>query len=368
MSERAAATRPWPVGDERGFVMVMVLLLLFAVAVAGATGYQLVSAEADLTSGTEEAQKALSAARAGLERYVGEHIGVPGDTTTYIIGDAVVFVRPTRLVGYTGPSTPDLYLIESVGAVVDPRYPQSPARRYVAQYARLHKRPVNVLGTVMSTATNVDAGGGAVEGNDQSPAGNRGTEMSLTTGNCSSNQSSNIYGTVARTAGGSNPSGGGELALGTAQAVIDSASVAWSIIQDPNFPVAHEWGVSWPPFSTYPDSFFVARYNGDLSAGASHSGRGVLIVTGSFSIADSNIFAWQGIVLAGGGTSMAGSFNLSVIHGALVIGLDGGSPGTFTVGGGVGSLATISSYSCYVSEANRVLAYLELISGSRWEF
>ena len=67
---------PWPAQDRGGFVMVMVVFLLFAVAVAGATGYQLVSAEAALASGAGEAQEALAAARAGLERYVGEHIGV----------------------------------------------------------------------------------------------------------------------------------------------------------------------------------------------------------------------------------------------------------------------------------------------------
>ena len=333
--------------DRDGFVMVMVVLLLLAVLVAGATGYQLVRIEADLSSGAEEAQRALSAARAGLERYVGEHIGVPGDTTVYIIGDPVVFVRPTRLVGYTGPSTTDLYLIESVGAVVDPRYPQSPARRYVAQYARLHKMPVNPVAAAMAIAYQFDIDpGSVVHGNDY----------------CWSDDVHGIANTgyLDHDGGSLNGLSPQQFDVGDAAAFFDSVAVRWDVLADPNFPIPFDG--DWPDFSGIPlDSFPVVRVNGNLNAGDSRDGRGLLIVTGALTV--SSGFDWDGIILAGSSPFLRPSSGHADVNGMVVIGLDGSPQAEL-------ELDDMRIRFCYdnVRDANRSIAYLELVDNSRWEF
>ena len=62
--------------DARGFALAMVVFLLFAVAVASATGYQIVNTEWTLTAGNENTNEALAAATAGLNRLCrGAHRG-----------------------------------------------------------------------------------------------------------------------------------------------------------------------------------------------------------------------------------------------------------------------------------------------------
>jgi hypothetical protein len=81
-------------------------------------------------------------------------------------------------------------------------------------------------------------------------------------------------------------------------------------------------------------------------------------------------FRWDGIILAGNGVGINRSLILAPsIEGALIVGLDPGvSQPSYTVGiGGSGSVE-VSNHSCYIAQANRVLAYLELIDNSRWEF
>ena len=75
--------------DRGGFALVMVIFLLFAVALAGTTGYQLTSTEHELATGGEASEEALSVARAGIERYVGERIGVPSSTTFVSVSGSV---------------------------------------------------------------------------------------------------------------------------------------------------------------------------------------------------------------------------------------------------------------------------------------
>ena len=55
-----------PPRDAAGFALVMVVFLLFAVAIAGLTGYQVVSVEATLADGIGDSDVALSSANAAL--------------------------------------------------------------------------------------------------------------------------------------------------------------------------------------------------------------------------------------------------------------------------------------------------------------
>ena len=337
----------WPLRDRQGFVMVMVVLLLFAVALAGATGYQLVRAEADLTSGGEEAQKALATARAGLERYVGEHVGEPGDTASYLIGDGTVTVTQRRLVEMD--DSIELYVLEAIGEVADPRFPGSPARRTVRQHARLVLLPVNPIAALISNATQV-----VFDDDSESEAG----------GSCG-------YGPSVR--GLANPgtyseNGGdlddGHIQLADFQALLDSIEVRWSVLTDPDFTIP-DYDDVWPIFSgggKIPnDSFPVIRVNGDFVGDSSRDGRGTLIVTGDFTVAPN--FDWRGVILAGQSTVLDAGGNEAEIDGMLVTGLNGQAQAQLRL-----EEIEIDFRCNRVEDASRAIAYFALIEGTRWEF
>jgi hypothetical protein len=80
------------------------------------------------------------------------------------------------------------------------------------------------------------------------------------------------------------------------------------------------------------------------------------------------------LILAGAVSNTLASGLLSNFHinGALIAGLNLGAQTTMTTKGS-GFFTTpinadINYNSCYVAQANRVLAYFELIDGTRWEF
>lgn len=341
--------------DREGFALAMVVLLLFAVAVAGATGYQLVSAEAQLSSATEEAAEALSVARAGLQRYVGEHIGPPGDTVAYLIGDGSVSVTQRRIADTD--SDTGMYLLEAVGQVADPRHPESPARRTVRQYARLREMPANDIGAVLSVATVVRL---------RNPATVTGLDNS-TTAQCPEGGTTGVYGVVNR--GSANPMPGTTLAGSPAQTLaamsvgelLDSAGVRWSALQDPDFPVPHDG--DWPDFTSMPtDSVPVIRVHGNFVGTTANSGWGALIVTGDFTIGGA--FSWNGIILAGSSSELESNSTLpSTIQGTLMTGLDGVDQTQLDV-----RYTTIQYNHCNVRRANAALAHFELVDGTRWEF
>lgn len=87
------------VPDERrgGFALVMVVFLLFAVAVAAATGYQVVSSEFAMARQNRDSQEALAVARAGLQRYLGETVGVVGASVSYAIGNGIATVTARKV-------------------------------------------------------------------------------------------------------------------------------------------------------------------------------------------------------------------------------------------------------------------------------
>ena len=363
---RTEATVPGGGGGRGGFALAMVVLLLFAVAMAGATAYQVVRVEAELAVGAEEANDALAVAQGGLERYFAESLGPP-DTVAYTVGGGTATVTP-RKVGVVNADT-DLYLVRSEGAVTDARYPASPARRTVSQYARLHHQPV------VDTAALVGAYGGAVTVStayDAYPEVD-GDDHGAHTGWCSSISTRHLYG-IAKP--GSAPSPASRIdgqpsdyvTLASPAGTVAAAAVRWDVLQNPSQPVGPWDHPYWPSsvFSTYPDSFPVVRYEGDLYATSAYSGRGALIVTGTLHILYG--FHWDGIVLAGSISPFylgyySGSVYRSSIDGVLVGGLDGGSS---TSGFTVQNLQ-IRYNRCYAWRANQSLAYLEPLDGTWWE-
>jgi hypothetical protein len=149
------------------------------------------------------------------------------------------------------------------------------------------------------------------------------------------------------------------LALGTQDAVVDSVDLAWDVYSDPTFPVDHDG--SWPSFSSLPsDSFPVIRRNGDFSPNWTHSGRGVLIVTGTLRIPIFSFWYWQGIVMARDVDDVP-RWAFWTLQGTLVTGLESPMPDWEVESGNV------DYHSCYVTWAGYSLAHLSPLKNSWWE-
>jgi len=71
--------------------------MLFAIAVAGATGFQVVSSEFTMAQQNHDGQEAAAVAQAGLQRFLGEQVGQVGDSVSYAIGDGIATVTARRV-------------------------------------------------------------------------------------------------------------------------------------------------------------------------------------------------------------------------------------------------------------------------------
>ena len=329
---------------ERGFALSMVVLLLFAIGVAGATGYQFVRLEAQLALQGQEGSRALAIARAGLTRFVAENGGNPPDSAVYEINGGIAVVDARRLVDQGAPDV--VYLVTSTGMFTDPRYPDAPARRVVRQFANKEPMPFVPVGALASEARVFRIGNGfTVDGMDAAIAP------------CTTAGPPNLPGIV----------GGGEVRfmwnsanvdgdppwvgnLGSAPVVSSRHQLRWDVLTDPSFPVEYDGIGEWPDFSTmHPDTFPVVRVESSLSAGSSRSGRGVLIVPGTF--APTRGFDWQGIILAGRLASVIWSG--IDISGTMIGGLNGNQSLVI-----IGGSSQIEYNSCHVAAAARSLSYL----------
>lgn len=364
--------------DRGGFALVMVIFLLFAVALAGTTGYQLASAEHELATGGEASEAALSVARAGIERYVGERIGVPG-TTTFVIDSGSVTITPKKVVRVD--SVTDMYVLEAVGTVADPRYPSSPARRTVRQYAKLHLMPVYPLGAFMTVASTLALDGdsylsglnSSYQGCASGWNGNGGNPIAAAVGRAVAGPPTVQFNVTGNGGIMYSGLGDGKKRLSSAQAVIDSVRVNWAVLKNSQFPVGALDGTSLPAnnvFNALPaDSFPIVRVNGNLGMATAYGrqGRGLLIVTGTLSQSGFlSSFEWDGIVLAGGLGSLGGAYNSFRVRGMVVTGLNGGT--STPINQAINPNVQIDNCTYNIKMANRSLAYFELIDGTRWEF
>lgn len=343
---------------RNGFALALVVFMLFAAAVAGMTGYQIVSAEADLASGNENADEAMAVANAGLERYIGEHIGIPG-SSTYVVGDGSVTITPRRMAALDDST--DLYLLSSVGTVTDPRYPTSPARRTTRLYARLNRRPVKMKAaflTIQDVVSIGNQGSARVDG--------RATIENSSSADCPSGDNSGVgniggIGSLDSGIGGNQPTGSpAVLTYASIGAVTSAAGLRWSVLKDATFPIPYDG--TWPNFASIPsDSFPVIRVNGSYTL--DRSGRGALIVTGNFSASSGTNFVWRGLILAGGavsGSFQGASGNGNQIRGVVVSGLNGSQ---FSGNQQVNRMQ-IDYYPCWSRRANLALAYLSPVDRS----
>jgi Tfp pilus assembly protein PilX len=359
--------------DEQrgGFALVVVVFLLFAVGIAAATGYAVVSLEADMAGQASESAEALATARAGLERYVGEHLGIPEDSTVYAVANGNAVVRARRLATVDAAEGIDLYLLESEGSVIDAVNPESPARAVVTQYAHLHTRPLGRHAAMILSFANVNVSNwGQIRGTDHSSSSacaesgteavpsivHRGTASITTPG----------WDSLSLPYTSSPPGWGGAgavvgvpvavRAFADHSAVYDSVGLRWDVLTDADFPVAYDG--TKPDYSSIPSSEYpVVRYRGDLYAGSSWSGRGVLIVTGRLTFGGG--FFWDGVVLAG---DLADTNRLFWIRGMLVAGMNGTADWMNFNG-----YPLVFYDVCSALAASNALAYFEPLDGSWWE-
>ncbi|MHB1194148.1 MAG: type IV pilus modification PilV family protein [Longimicrobiales bacterium] len=349
-------------GDRGGFALAMVVFLLFAVAVAGATGYQVVSSEFALARQNRDGQQALAVARAGMSRYLGESVGSVADTVLYAIGNGVATVTAKRVLMQDSLSY--LYYIESTGEVDDIRTPLLPARRTVGTYAWHRLSPIRLKGAVwVSGGTTTLGGSGGFFGIPASVSGDDDATLS----DCSGGGTAGVRGVVKGSGGVSVGSGASltgpaptTLTYTGYESMYDTVGVRWDILSSASFPV--DFDGSPPNWGSIPaDSFPIVRYRGNLNLTSSWSGRGVLIVTGTVSCSTwFASFHWDGIVLAG---ALGGTWNQSCmpnVDGMLIGGLNAANPSVTLRG-------DYRYHSCNAYKANRSLSYLEVVDNTLFE-
>jgi len=349
-------------GDRGGFALALVVFMLFAIAVAGATGYQVVSSEFSMAQQNRDGQEALAVARAGLYRFVAEQLGPVGDSVSYAIGDGIASVTAQKVLQVD--TLNDLYFIKSVGQVADARTPLLPAERTVGTYAYHRKNPITPKAAYVSTGGQLRIYGngapyyysywGRVDGADNA------TPSDCTFGGTVPRYGIATAGSVVTYGGSYAGTPTGMVNLGSFNAVYDTVGIRWDILSDPSFPL--EFDNDWPDFADLDaDSFPIVRVKGDFTAwGSTYSGRGVLIVTGRLVIVNS--FVWDGIILAGQFYYTSGnSYNIPRINGMLVGGLSSPMSAQYIIYG------DLRYHSCNAYKANRALSYLELVDGGLFE-
>lgn len=339
-----------PDSRRGGFVLVLVVMMLFAISVAGATGYLVVNTEFTMATQASQGAEAVTVARAALQRFAVEQLGVPGDSVSYAMGSGVAMVTTRKVL--TVDSDTDLYHIRSEATVFDPLSPATPATRVVGAYAYHQRRPLRNFAAlvVAAEAAYAQNSSGVIDGDEHSSSSD-----------CSVGGGPDITGAIARVntgqiSGGSlDGSPNGRTWPGGYSAFYDSIGIRWDVISNPSFPVDFD-GVM-PNYGSIPsDSFPVVRVHGYFNPGSSWSGRGLLIVNGELDASSS--WTWEGIVLAGA----VDDIHEGHIRGMLVAGLDGANPYNTVYWRG-----TIRYYSCNVYRANESLSYLELVENSVYE-
>jgi hypothetical protein len=342
--------------DEGGFALAMVVLLLFAIAVAGATGFQVVSNEFTLATQNRDSQEALVVARGGLQRFLGETVGVVGDEVSYAIGNGIATVTTRKVL--EKDSLNHLYFIKSEGSVADARTPTLPATRTVGAYAWHRLNPIPLKGALWVSGGTTDIGTffgyiwADVQGSDHAttldcPGGGTAGTAGVVKGS----------GTVGTSSPGTVTGSPATSSYSTYSAMYDTTGIRWDILKSSSFPVDFDGAPpDWDDLDE--DSFPIVRYQGDLSATSTWSGRGVLIVTGT--LTPSWGFSWDGIVLAGAMAANAWYYP-PVIEGMLIAGLNGANS-SMTLQSGI-----YYYHSCNAYAANKSLSYLEVLDNTLFE-
>ena len=303
--------------SRRGVALPVVILLMVILALSLSGAFMLNSSEQRSVDNQEEQIAAFALAESGRERYLQDRasfgfVGEPAATESIRVvqpaGYADVVVTRLR-VSFGG--IPGLYALRSTGVRVNPRMAGVPAAtRTVGQIFKWENGTLSVPGAWTSlSGINKNGGSGEFSGIDE--CGMLPTVAGVAVPNSPG---------YTQSGGTSIPTGNPPIKdLGPQPASNDSARVDWAGVLNgsslvPNITVPPQ---VFPGPAAFADTSFwpIIKVVGDLAL--PNSGRGVLIVTGNFTIGGGQ--SWDGILLAGGTVTSNGS---TTIRGAAISGLN----------------------------------------------
>jgi hypothetical protein len=301
--------------NRRGATLPLGIIVLAVMSVAVAITYARITAERH-TSGDLKAQLgAFAVAQTGLSRYLAALNGKPGpshDTTMTDLlgGTALISLRMLR--ESTTTLLPAVYVITSRGSYTGAKRYNSltpSAQRTVATYALWVPTPFDLNGAFTSLS-GIDKNGtsGLFSGNDHCA----GTGMPAIPGAAVPNGS---YTGPHDPLDGNPPDDPSYIGTGgPAGTAKEEVDMDWAGIVAGTYLPANYFTPTWPTaaqFANWP----ILRANGDYTLAG--SGKGILIVTGNFTMSGSD--QWEGLVLVGGTVTSNGN---NSVYGATVSGLN----------------------------------------------
>lgn len=304
-------------GGRRGAALPVVILLMVILALSLTAAFTINSNESRVVDNQQEQIEAFALAESGRERYLVDRasfgfVGEPAasESIRVVQGGGYADVVVTRIrVSFGG--IPGLYALRSTGVRTNPRMADVPAAtRTVGQIFKWETGNLSVPGAWTSlSGINKNGGSGVFSGVDECgmlPA---------------------VAGVAVPTAPGYTQSGGTSIPvgnppikdLGPQPASNDSARVDWAGVLNGSslVPTVTVPPQTFPPSSAFADTSYwpIIKVTGDLTLPT--NGRGVLIVSGNFTIGGGQ--SWDGILLVGGTVTSNGS---TTIRGATISGLN----------------------------------------------
>ena len=302
---------------RRGAALPVVILLMVILALSLTAAFTINANESRVNDNQQEQIEAFALAESGRERYLvdraafglnGEPAAAESIRVVLSGGYADVVVRRIR---QSNGGIPGLYGLRSTGVRTNPRMPGQPAAtRTVGQIFKWENGTMSVPGAWTSlSGINKNGGSGEFNGVDECGV------------------LPPVAGVAVPAAPGYTQSGGTSIPagippikdLGPQPASNDSARVDWAGVLNGSSltPTVSVPPQSFPTAAQFADTSFwpIIKVTGDLAL--PNSGRGILIVTGSFTIGGGQ--SWDGIMLVGGTVTSNGS---TTIRGAAVSGLN----------------------------------------------
>lgn len=306
-----------PAHRRRGAALPVVILLMVILALSLTAAFTINSNESRAVDNQQEQIEAFALAESGRERYLIDRAafglnGEPAASESIRVVQSggyadVVVARIRQSFG----GRPGLYALRSTGVRTNPRMPGQPAAtRTVGQIFKWETGNLSVPGAWTSlSGINKNGGSGTFSGVDE----------------CGALPA--VAGVAVPTAPGYTQSGGTSIPngnppikdLGPQPGSNDSARVDWAGVLSgtslvPTITVPPQL---FPTAAAFADTSFwpIIKVTGDIALPA--SGRGILIVTGNFTIGGGQ--SWDGILLVGGTVTSNGS---TTIRGAAISGLN----------------------------------------------
>ncbi|MDT8436582.1 MAG: pilus assembly PilX N-terminal domain-containing protein [Gemmatimonadota bacterium] len=299
---------------ERGAALLIVLITLVGLTALAAAGIGITTSELRVSENDEFATRALLAADAGLDAYLGS--GATGAAgANYTVNGAAVTVTPVRLAIL--PDDRVIYRVVSTASV--PLPDGGTAARAVSRLAMFAVGSIAVPASFTSATGLLKKGtAGTISGEDASETGNP---------KCPNSPKPSVAGVKVPPNGyeqdGGNPIPEGDPPIDdseTTEEILQDIGIDWAGIVNgeavtPTFNIPPD---TWPDFGAMPaDEWPVIYVDGNQEVSSSESGRGTLIVRENLTMNGS--FAWDGMVLVGGYITSNG---YQVVEGATVAGLN----------------------------------------------